>query len=163
MDEEMAATMGFSSFGASKKRKLDQTHSPKAKPSSSGANSTALGVRPKITNDGNDTSGTATGVPSIPKQVQKQDQSTASGLAAFLNRGQNLPDKPPSTNRPQETDQPNQDAEDATSMISFGGPPISRAELNALRTGVRADSGDTAYFLPSFVEDPWAKFRKHKA
>jgi hypothetical protein len=27
----------------------------------------------------------------------------------------------------------------------------------ALRRGIRNERGDMAYFLPSFLEDPWAK------
>ena len=50
-DEDIAAAMGFSSFGGTRKRKFDQTNSPKAKPDASGANSTRLGVRPKIVPD----------------------------------------------------------------------------------------------------------------
>jgi hypothetical protein len=30
-------------------------------------------------------------------------------------------------------------------------------ELEAYRRGVRQENGDLAYFLPSFIEDPWAK------
>lgn len=30
-------------------------------------------------------------------------------------------------------------------------------ELEAYRKGVRKENGDLAWFLPSFIEDPWAK------
>lgn len=53
MDEEenidIAAAMGFGSFGGTKKRKYDQASSPKSKADASGANSTKLGVRTKKT------------------------------------------------------------------------------------------------------------------
>lgn len=42
-------------------------------------------------------------------------------------------------------------------VISFGGAEITQDELQALRKGVRDERGDVAYFLPSFVEDPWEK------
>lgn len=35
--------------------------------------------------------------------------------------------------------------------------------LQALRRGIRNDRGDTAYFLPSFLEDPWEKLVAKKA
>jgi hypothetical protein len=172
MDEEenadIAAAMGFASFGGTKKRKFDHTHSPKAKPDTSGANSTKLGVRTKkvISVEEKDIDGLATYPANQPTQAQshspaqpKNDLKPAvsSGLADFLNRGQNLPDKPPGTVDVWKL--PGQSDQSATGMLSFGGPPISRAELNALRNGVQNEAGDTAYFLPSFVEDPWEKLR----
>jgi hypothetical protein len=189
-NDEMAAAMGFSSFGGAKKRKFDQTNSPKtSKPDSSGANSTKLGVRTKTMADGTE-SGAKTGVtneagettdpagnasqsqppsiskPSKTKGKQKQKQPAASGLAAFLNLGKGLPEKP-LTGDKDETDVPlTQDAQtspDTADMISFGGEPIPRAKLNMLRSGVKNENGDTAYFLPSFVEDPWANLRKSKS
>ncbi|KAK6432282.1 hypothetical protein LTR95_011543 [Oleoguttula sp. CCFEE 5521] len=36
----------------------------------------------------------------------------------------------------------------------FGQP-----SLQALRQGVRSENGDMVYFLPSFLEDPWAGLR----
>lgn len=35
--------------------------------------------------------------------------------------------------------------------------------LQALRRGVRNERGDMAYFLPSFLEDPWEKLVAKKA
>jgi len=32
----------------------------------------------------------------------------------------------------------------------------STMNLQALRRGIRNERGDMAYFLPSFLEDPWA-------
>ena len=45
-------------------------------------------------------------------------------------------------------------------MVSFGGAPIPESELRALQHGVVNGAGDTAYFLPSFVEDPWERLKK---
>jgi len=172
-NDEIAAAMGFASFGGTKKRKYDHTNSPKAGPDASGANSTKLGVRSKkVANDdeinlddavsdavSDFTNPAPQSHNNAPGKVKKS-QPADSGLAAFLARGQNLPEKPAATitesipNLAVSTDP------SAAEMISFGGPPISRAELNALRHGVRMENGDTAYFLPSFVEDPWAKLGK---
>ncbi|KIV98614.1 uncharacterized protein PV09_09606 [Verruconis gallopava] len=33
-------------------------------------------------------------------------------------------------------------------------------ELEAYRKGVKNENGDIAWFLPSFIEDPWAKLEK---
>lgn len=38
----------------------------------------------------------------------------------------------------------------------------STMSLQALRRGVRNERGDVAYFLPSFLEDPWEKLKSKK-
>tara|TARA_R110002003_G_scaffold243_1_gene17354 strand:+ start:2417 stop:2926 length:510 start_codon:yes stop_codon:yes gene_type:complete len=164
-DLDIAAAMGFSSFGGPKKRKYDQTNSPKA-PSmmdASGANSTELGVRPKKTANED-----AEGLEAAEGATATASTTTASikkappptGLADFLARAQILPDKPPtaqlSASTPSHHDSP------AAEIVSFGGPPVSKAELNALRFGVKNENGDTIYFLPNFVENPWEKLKSGK-
>lgn len=147
----MAAMMGFSSFGGTKKRKFDQTKSPaKQEYSASGANSTELGVRIKVQEF---ESGDSEGVHGAAATASAKQPPSSGGLASFLARGQALPAKPPQA-VPETTAQADPSASE---MVSFGGPSITRAELNALRHGVRNENGDTAYFLPSFVEDPWEK------
>lgn len=160
-DDEIAKAMGFSSFGGTKKRKYEETASPKTKPDASGANSTRLGVRTKAVED---TPGKGKNVPEgnedtilesteaaqpFPSHAKgKAKQRAATGLAGFLAHGQTLPDKP----NTHEVD-----------MVSFGGPAIPRAELNALRHGVKGEDGEIAYFLPSFVEDPWERLTRTKS
>ncbi|KAH6643747.1 hypothetical protein C7974DRAFT_407461 [Boeremia exigua] len=146
-NDEMAAMMGFSSFGGNKKRKFDHTKSPaKDDDTASGANSTELGMRTKEL-DNQQTSGRST----LSAAAPAKEPSSADGLARFLARGQALPEKPPAAAPGHDVDT------SASELVSFGGPSISRAELNALRFGAKNADGDTAYFLPSFVEDPWAK------
>ncbi|KAG9185979.1 hypothetical protein G6011_02535 [Alternaria panax] len=168
-NDEIAAAMGFASFGGTKKRKFD--HSPKATPDAndaSGANSTALGVRTKKVASAGDvefdvdnlSSGSAQAQSSASAR-QNKNQTADSGLAGFLARGQNLPDERSSVIEGNFEPGPVASGHlPAADLTSFGGPSISRAELNALRHGVRMENGDTAYFLPSFVEDPWARLRK---
>lgn len=167
MDEEedidIAAAMGFSSFGGTKKRKFDHANSPKAATGASGANSTQLGVRTKkiASSESNEHGDTGADPVDQANDAQgngsKKSHGPGSGLASFLARGQTLSETPLGTdNAPDMSvsgDQSN------TEMVSFGGPPISRAELNALRNGVQNENGDTAYFQPSFVEDPWVKLK----
>lgn len=149
-NDEMAAMMGFSSFGGTKKRKFDQAHSPaKEEYSASGANSTELGVRTKAP-DNEQLSGEE--APSTVSHAKPPPP--ANGLASFLARGQALPEKP--ARAPHSQDGPARTGPSESETVSFGGTSISRAELNALRFGVKNQDGDTAYFLPSFVEDPWA-------
>ncbi|KAF3050920.1 hypothetical protein E8E11_007113 [Didymella keratinophila] len=153
-NDEMAAMMGFSSFGGTKKRKFDQTKSPAEEEySASGANSTELGVRTKAPE--NQPSGDGE-VPITSVTAATTQPPPSGGLASFLARGQALPAKPPQT-ASSHSEAPSQADPSASEMVSFGGPSITRAELNALRFGVRNENGDAAYFLPSFVEDPWEK------
>lgn len=164
-DLDIAAAMGFASFGGTKKRKFDHTNSPKSKADASGANSTKLGMRSKgksRTREGEDFRdiavepvNQASQSQSLASKPNTAQDPTDSGLAVFLARGQRLPEKPPTTQ--QMDSAPDQEDSSASETLSFGGPPISRAELNALQFGVRNENGDTAYFLPSFVEDPWEK------
>jgi hypothetical protein len=158
-NEDIAAAMGFSSFGGSKKRKFDQASSPNTtKDSASGANSTHLGVRPKnaqqhVPEDGAHVASTNNSTP-------KPSKPAATGLAEFLARAKTLPDKPPQAE--EHYNAASQNNISVTEAVSFGGEPITRAELNALRFGVPGENGDTAYFLPSFVEDPWANLKRDR-
>lgn len=161
-DLDIAAAMGFSSFGGNKKRKHDLTDSPKSKPDASGANSTQLGVRTKkAVTPGNDQS--TSSIPSFaqdpaPRYTKDASKSSHSaGLADFLARGHDLPE--PQLDLGQNgragTQQQILSEASAEKTISFGGPMISRAELNALRFGLKNEAGDIAYFKPSFLDDPW--------
>jgi len=155
-NDEMAAVLGFSQFGGTKKRKFDQTKSPvKDEYSASGANSTELGVRTKALGN-QQTSGEETvSVAPVSKNIP-----VAGGLAGFLARGQALPEKPPES-VPVQYEATRLVDPSASEMIKFGGASVSRADLNALRFGVKNAEGDKAYFLPSFVEDPWEKLLSH--
>ncbi|KAL1593967.1 hypothetical protein SLS60_010701 [Paraconiothyrium brasiliense] len=168
-DEDVAAAMGFSSFGGTKKRKYEQTTYSQPKADASGANTTRLGARSRATADNppgaathasdpdasNTTEPHQASVKLQPKQRPKQPEAT--GLAAFLSRGQDLPQRPAATGEYRAAVPPPQDDSNASWMVSFGGPAIPQAELVALRNGVPDENGDKAYFLPSFVEDPWEK------
>lgn len=151
-NDEMAAMMGFSSFGGTKKRKFDQTKSPaKEEYSASGANSTELGVRIKASEN------QPTGGEEVPSAAPATKlPPPTGGLASFLARGQALPEKPPQAASTQ-SEVSSQVDPSVSELVSFGGPSVPRADLNALRHGVQNEHGDMAYFLPSFVEDPWEK------
>lgn len=165
MEEEdnidMAAAMGFSSFGGTKKRKFDHASSPKAKADASGANSTKLGVRTKKVAGADEDGPEENQAAQTQRDAPTKSQATGSGLASFLARGQNLPEPPLGAQEAPGLPDLGQDS--TTEMMSFGGPPVSRAELNALRNGVQNEHGDTAYFLPSFVEDPWVRLAKRSS
>jgi hypothetical protein len=176
-DPDIAAMMGFGSFGGTKKRKYDQTNSPKSKIDASGANSTQLGVRMKTNPDevslGFDDDDVPINNPIAKVQPQSAPTTTKSkgrgkqpepiGLAAFLAHAKQLPENPPGVEQaslPTIQDQSPQNRNNAT--FSYGGPSISESELHALRRGVRNEAGDMAYFLPSFVEDPWDKLEQQQ-
>lgn len=175
MDEEddmdIAAAMGFSSFGGTKKRKYDQAGSPKAptEADASGANTTELGVRMKKINNNELELDDVDEIMEIaaassPSKHEAKDSSkpaAATGLADFLARAQTLPDKPPAAQGIQSA-YTNARQSGANEMVSFGGPSVSKAELHALLFGVKNEHGDNVYFKPDFVEDPWAKLTRGK-
>jgi hypothetical protein len=168
-DDEVAAAMGFSSFGGTK-RKYDQTTSAKAKADVSGANTTRLGVRSKAQLDTSQRASNHASeseacshatesqqAPAKNKTNQIKKQPPTGGLASFLSRGRDLPERPTMAEENDVSAPPPRDNFNAPRMVSFGGPAIPEAELAALRNGVVDENGDKAYFLPSFVEDPWEK------
>jgi hypothetical protein len=176
-DPDIAAMMGFGSFGGTKKRKYDQTNSPKSKIDASGANSTQLGVRIKpnpnevsLDFDDDDTSISNPTLETQPQSTQtlakskgKGKQPDATGLAAFLAHAQTLPDKTASVEQLSLASTHNESTQNRNNAtFSYGGPPISENELYALRRGVKDEAGDMAYFLPSFVEDPWEKLEQQQ-
>ena len=162
---DIAAAMGFSSFGRSKKRKFNQAIAPKAQSEITGANSTQLGVRPKRQDQQNQSeeildhqsNGDITiledvgATPETHNAKGKGKQLTATGLGSFLARDHSLPGRPTFDQHVGENL--------AEFMVSYGGPSIPKAELHVLRQGVHNEQGDVAYFLPSFIEDPWEKLR----
>lgn len=181
IDPEIAASMGFSGFGAqpsSKRRKFNddaiiegQIKEPRVQKQGSGANTTSLGIRknPKGALDSTMESTEAAKAESTPKKTKKEKQSAPSGLAAFLSRGQTLPARPPI-----EASDSAQVSDPASSVdVPFTKPaaiPSQTAgqhhgheDLAAYRRGVKNERGDMAYFLPSFLEDPWKDLRKSKS
>ncbi|KAH7410245.1 hypothetical protein DE146DRAFT_343211 [Phaeosphaeria sp. MPI-PUGE-AT-0046c] len=167
-DLDIAAAMGFSSFGGTKKRKHDQTDSPQGKVGASGANTTELGVRTiRATGDevdvgeANDTAASVSAPSSSVHRSKKKLQPPAAGLADFLARAQTLPERPPGGSN-LKSEHENGQKEATTEMRSFGGTLVSKAELSALYHGVTNENGDSVIFLPNFVEDPWSKMKDHR-
>ncbi|OCL14050.1 hypothetical protein AOQ84DRAFT_281925 [Glonium stellatum] len=179
---EIAAAMGFSSFGnqlSNKKRKFNPddafVDTSNTNSSSTGANSMQLGVRRKeILNISALHSSQLGGNGGIdgkanPGVKGKQKQSGPSGLVQFLARGEALKQdvlasenggfgmKNITTSPPSASSLPNKSTPSIPSI-----PPgnTGRDDMHALRKGVRNVQGDVAYFLPSFVEDPWEGQRK---
>ncbi|GAB7323270.1 hypothetical protein MBLNU13_g05749t2 [Cladosporium sp. NU13] len=111
IDPEIAAMMGFGSFGVSKKRKF-------------GADEAFTDAQP------------ASGKAQEPQQVVSN--ANAVPVAGARSRPINTPVA--------DTTRDDITLADGSTMSS-----------QALRRGIRNERGDTAYFLPSFLEDPWAK------
>lgn len=132
----LAATMGFSGFGGPKRRRLNSpSSSNRARPAGTGANEVQLGVRPIKSTETTTQSGKA----------RKADLA-GGGLAAFLAHGKGLPSRPPEPAQ-QEVQRNGREAVEG----GAGGGRVSED----WRHGVRNERGDVAYFLPSFLEDPW--------
>jgi len=169
IDPAIAVAMGFSSFGTQsthKKRKYndDSVTDAMSKPGSrTGANDTELGVRRKpdgavaIQND-------------APKTKSKTKQPAApTGLAGFLAHGQTLPKDTESsaavtmTAKAVDASMPDPASTanvPATTLPTRPSPEakytnLTREDLQAWRKGIKNRDGDVAYYMPSFVADPW--------
>ncbi|OCK96469.1 uncharacterized protein K441DRAFT_657131 [Cenococcum geophilum 1.58] len=219
IDPEIAAAMGFSSFGNqlnNKKRKFNRqdTFVDASKLNSSGANSIQLGARQKKipsigtlrlsqqddkdgeewldpgyveeSVDMNEESSLSadTVLPpqaspsnfepinrANPRSKGKQNQSGPSGLAQFLARGEVFKQDVPTSETGDSGTKHSLDAvfpsdpsptEPTASVPSIPLGTFGRDDTHVLRKGVRNAQGDVAYFLPSFVEDPWENQRKER-
>ncbi|KAF1356214.1 hypothetical protein BDV97DRAFT_365001 [Delphinella strobiligena] len=204
INPEIAATMGFGSFGAqpqNKRRKFthnavvegqSDVSNKSAKPSGSGANTTMLGVRSKpphissaepLQIDGN---GTTQDVDSAAVNEESKIKEKAKikakgkkggaplGLADYVAWGnkitpQTVPQAPQintesavSSAEPASKPAAEPHVNNATTTQNGGAGAKSwpqgmpdQQELAALRRGIKNARGDMAYFLPSFIEDPW--------
>ncbi|KAF2495117.1 hypothetical protein BU16DRAFT_527003 [Lophium mytilinum] len=177
--------MGFSSFGNQvKKRKYNHndtfTGDSAEKESSSGANTIQLGVRhkkrsPDAPDQGEDAPNPKTTHPDFTisdakakaRGKGKGKEEASSGLAAFLQRAKEIPDRAPPAMREYVLPtgnavsvpslQPNASlpAKPPTSIPEEQGSGSGGNDLHRLAKGVKNARGDTFYFLPSFIEDPW--------
>lgn len=90
------------------------------------------------------------------KKMKGQANAAGSGLAGFLAMGQKLPD-PPIKPSSEPSSTPADSALQASQEI---GQPTShdamKGVVHSAESG-QAASQDAAYFLPSFIEDPWSK------
>lgn len=185
VDPEIAAAMGFSSFGtqpSNKKRKYDHNDAvvdvaigSASKQQSTGANSLQLGARQKKPSQpgpyehGTGHSSTlvaciSTDVGNLVAQSSrlegKQEHQEPNSLSQFLARGQ-------TTTSGASPSLPSSNSSLAALAVAalqplnphttvFPSPVKSlKDDFQALRQGVKNEYGDVAYFLPSFVEYPW--------
>ena len=143
---EVAATMGFGSFGPkphlAKKRKIDSSYAL------SGSNGLPLGMRPdhqhKSYQHGSRHDRTAS------YRERKSDEIRGSAHASG-NGGFDAGDH---ANSPQA--QPHESQTSSQANRTAGGRlPNGEWDWQALRKGVRDENGDIIYYDASFVEDPW--------
>ncbi|KAK7513022.1 hypothetical protein IWZ03DRAFT_44029 [Phyllosticta citriasiana] len=101
---------------------------------------------------------------SIPAEKSKKNKETVpTGLAAFLARGKELPEKPstgPSNVTPDSAGANVPVASLPETSDTQPGSNFVEPDLQALRNGIRDENGDIAYFLPSFIEDPWMRLER---
>lgn len=180
IDPAIAAAMGFTSFGVSKKRKyhhndtvIDTSSTPKPqappKVSATGVNRMQLGEKrpspaearakvddPGYTDDAESKARSAghhaVGKPSppigtshhAPNSMQTQPRISEMVGAETSSTAGSGPSPASLSQGP---------------VVMSTGKQVSHGELQALRKGVRNDRGDTVYFLPSFIQDPWTGLR----
>ena len=150
----------------------------------SGANNVALGQRgteKKDIMEDNPSGSTTTRVASNSagegseeklKSGAKGKKAAPSGLAAFLSRGQTVTEVQIHTSQDRAAIEVDQEISASTCAGKAGStasmaatleePGDSRARApnqQAYRHGIKNDQGDMAYFLPSFIEDPWKELK----
>lgn len=148
IDPAMAAMMGFQSFGGPQKAKRRKIEDHASTVPATAANETPIATRAGTSTQGdqvNNTTTNQTASRATPTSNQRK-QPALTGLAAFLQHGQNLPDPPADAV---------QESSTATHKAATTAAPGMSPELTAYRWGVPNTNGDMIYFLPSFIEDPW--------
>lgn len=136
IDPEIAAQMGFGSFGgASKKRKFNPDDA------FTGATNSNIQEPQQFASKAN-------AVPVAESRPRKNDDTLAAGECAMS----------ACSSPPQKSDMRLDNARD--NLVLSDGTTVN---LQALRRGVRNERGDMAYFLPSFLEDPWEKLKSKQA
>jgi hypothetical protein len=173
IDPEIAEAMGFTSFGGTKRRKFNHDAVVDTKPHPSGANTAPLGSRSNPVN-GNSQQ-LPVGQPSYAGYQNSQHPKGpyAGGPSQTYQHGFDLPKRPPKWPETQmqmqapEKSVESQIAEISSPTTAFptGVPKgffdkLTWKELEAFRKGVKDENGDVAFFLPSFIEDPWAKLER---
>lgn len=178
-DVDIAAIMGFGTFGSQpqpKRRKMNDATID----SSTGANTTSLGIRQRVVPSQDDTTAQAAEeindatndfdqvpatAPTKKDKRAKKQASAGGGLAGYLSRGQAVPDKPPVSVDPSsavisQTQAPTNSQVDA--VLSKDPTDYTPDDLFRLRKGVVNAKGEPVYFQPSFIEDPWAQNASHR-
>lgn len=170
IDPAIAEAMGFSSFGGPKRRKFNHdaaTIDPDiTKPHHSGANSAPLGSR---SNPGHDID-----LPQRPEYPHNQDPDQATPQQTHqqgfdLPKRLPKPEKWPAMHKVEKSTENQNAVETSSPTTAFptGVPKgffdkLTWKELEQFRKGVKDENGDVAYFLPSFIEDPWAKLERER-
>lgn len=166
-DDDMAAMMGFQSFGGapkSKRRKVDVDVNQSTTAPATSANATVIAHTRHTPTAATTLSQPATTADERHKgQKQKaKNRQPMTGLAAFLAHGQELPDAVPLAATEHQARARDARSDEAAQSRECGGAGAdevassTEAPLSAYRMGVRNANGDIAYFLPSFIEDPWS-------
>lgn len=178
-DIDIAAVMGFGAFGSQpqpKRRKMNDATID----SSTGANTTSLGIRQRVTatqdvtktqtvvedNEmANEPARESKSAPNKKDKRAKKQASAGGGLAGYLSRGQAIPDKPPvdidtgpATIAQSQTPASNQ----VDSLLNKDPADFTSDDLFRLRKGVINAKGEPVYFQPSFIEDPWSQNASHR-
>lgn len=174
IDPEIVAAMGFTGFGAQPAKRRKYNHGTDAVvegqeehqtvPSGSGANNTALGVRMRgVGAEAVEQKSTAASTEENAEKGKsrnkgKSKQNAPRGLADYVAWGNTISVPVPAAPEKESVATIAAPTEKA-GWATWAPGALSADELHALRRGVKNTRGDTMYFLPSFIEDPWAELK----
>lgn len=95
----------------------------------------------------------------VDSAAAKPENQTESNITAIRVRPAGV-DGPTSAQHPHGEHGVQQAATDEITVATAAADGNSeKPTLEQLRRGVKSDQGDTVYFLPSFIEDPWKDIR----
>ena len=153
-EEDVAAAMGFGSFGAKPHLKKKRKTEPSSE-QGSGSNSLPIGQRKeRDTSRAEETQN----ISSLGDPVTHAMGEVPPGnprMSEVAPGHMTLPKRPPSP------EHVHQGVTGVGSNVEREPGKLNNGQWdwNALRKGVRDKNGDTAYYNASFVEDPWAALR----
>ncbi|KAG8528333.1 uncharacterized protein KY384_007251 [Bacidia gigantensis] len=156
-DMDVAAAMGFGSFGTKphleKKRKLDD--------SSNEANSEAPKTSPGVAPSTQEFKPAYHALPKRPALQQPNMKASQPHEPTGLRENTVVQRVPDMVTQDQAFDQRafGQPHHQYGRSSKYGRFEDGELDLPALRRGVKMENGDIAYYDPSFIEDPWARLR----
>ena len=153
-EEDVAAAMGFGSFGAEPHLKKKRKTEPSSE-QGSGSNSLPIGLRKERDTKRIEETQSQPVLGDSVNHATGQGPNVSHHISDVAPGHMALPKRPPSPEHVyQGVKGVGSNVEREPGKLANG-----QWDWNALRKGVRDEHGDTAYYDASFVEDPWAALR----
>ena len=153
-EENVAAAMGFGSFGAKPHLKKKRKTEP-SREQGSGSNSLPVGLRKETITSRAEEPQSTSSLGDPPMHAMAEVPPGSPRMSVLASSHLSLPKRPPSPEHVHEG------VKGVALQVETEPGKLANGQWdwNALRKGVRDERGDTAYYNASFVEDPWAALK----